>query len=430
MVDDYGQAPTLLDVPPAAEPDPTEDRQDSSRCRNFRMDERLTCANKMRLLEAALAYMSDGVYILDEDLRFALCNDRYKELLRMPAALVAPGCPVEPAVRYLARRGDFGKIDFESFVTQRMQTFVDRTAFCLELRTPEGRYIEFRQNPIHGGGLVVTCRDVTDRRSAEVAMRTTHQKMVEALNYAQMIQNNALPKKHQLDVRIPDHFMLWQPRDVVSGDFFFFHDEGHQFLLGLADCTGHGVPGGFMTMTANVVLSQLVSEMGPENPASLLMIGNRLLRAQLHQGITEKGGIDNGLDLGLVHCNIKSRKLTFAGARIGLIHAGRHGTVELRGQRQSLGYRRSDLSATFTNHEIEVAPGDAFYLTTDGLLDQSGGSAGMPFGRRRLLDFIEWARSRPMAEQCTALEHQLGIWQGEFPQRDDITVIGFRLDRE
>jgi serine phosphatase RsbU (regulator of sigma subunit) len=401
-----------------------------ARCQTLTTSQQLRCSEKVRLMEAALAYMSDGVYILDEQLRFALSNDRYRELLRMPAALVGPGCPVEPAVRYLARRGDYGPGEQEDVVRQRMQAYVERVAYCLELRTPEGRYIEFRQNPIHGGGIVVTCRDVTDRRSAEVAMRAAHTKMVEGLNYAQMIQNNVLPKARQLEARIPDHFVMWRPRDVVSGDFFFFHDEGKQFLLGLADCTGHGVPGAFMTMTAHVVLSQLVSEMGPEDPAGLLMIGNRLLRAQLHQGPSDKGGVDNGLDLGLVYCDLDERKLVFAGARIGLIHAGRHGAVELRGQRQSLGYRRSDLQATFTNHVIEVESGDAFYMTSDGLLDQAGGSAGMPFGRRRLQDFVEWGYRRSMAEQGKALEERLALWQGDNPQRDDITVIGFRLDRD
>lgn len=427
MGDEDGRIMTGLETSPGFEFD--QQRADG-RCSGLDLDQRLRCAERSRLMEAALAYMSDGVYILDESLRFALCNDRYKTLLRMPAGLVAAGCPVEPVVRYLVRRGDYGKVDMESFVRHRMQAYIDRAAFCLELRTPEGRYIEFRQNPIHGGGLVVTCRDVTDRRSAEVAMRAAHQKMMEGLAYAQMIQNNVLPKHSQLAARIPAHFVLWQPRDVVSGDFFFFHDEGRQFLLGVADCTGHGVPGAFMTMTAHVVLSQLVSEVGPEDPASLLMIANRLLRAQLHQGQDEKGGVDNGLDLGLVFCDVKKRKLVYAGARIGLVHAGRHGTVELRGQRQSLGYRRSDLSATFVNHEIDVGPGDAFYLTTDGLLDQVGGAAGMPFGRRRLLDFVEWSRGRPMTEQVKALEHQLGIWQGDFPQRDDITVVGFRLEHD
>lgn len=406
------------------------ERPDASRCRDFRAEERQRCADKLHLLEAAVTYMSDGVYILDRHLRFALCNDRYKELLRMPAGLVAPGSPVEPAVRYLARRGDYGKVDVDAYVEQRLQCYRDHVALCLELRTPEGRFLEFRQNPISGGGLVVTCRDVTDRRRAENATKAAHQQMIEALNYAKMIQDNTLPKPQQLAARLPDHFVLWRPRDVVSGDFYFFHDEGRQVLLGLADCTGHGVPGGFMTMTANVVLSQLVSEMGPEDPAALLMIGNRLLRAQLHQGVVERTAIDNGLDLGLVHCDMASGRLTFAGARIGMIHAGRQGAVELRGQRQSLGYRRSDLHATFTNHHITLEPGDAVYLTTDGLLDQVGGPAGMPFGRRRLLDFVDWARGRPMAEQGEALERQLAVWQGDFPQRDDITVIGFRLDRK
>lgn len=406
------------------------ERPEAGRCRDFRVDERQRCADKLRLLEAAVTYMSDGVYILDRHLHFAMCNDRYKELLRMPAALVAPGSPVEPAVRYLARRGDYGKVDVDTYVEQRLQSYRDHVALCLELRTPEGRFLEFRQNPISGGGLVVTCRDVTDRRRAEIATKAAHEQMVEALNYAKMIQDSALPKPQQIAARAPDHFVLWRPRDVVSGDFYFFHDEGRQFLWGLADCTGHGVPGGFMTMTANVVLSQLVSEMGPEDPAALLMIGNRLLRAQLHQGVVERGGIDNGLDLGIVHCDMASGQLTFAGARIGIIHAGRQGTVELRGQRQSLGYRRSDLNATFTNHQITLEPGDAVYMTTDGLLDQVGGPAGMPFGRRRLLEFVDWARGRPMAEQGEALARQLSIWQGEFSQRDDISVIGFRLDRQ
>jgi len=283
-------------------------------------------------------------------------------------------------------------------------------------------------------------RDHAERLEQRVAERTqeldqahrqlaaAHQQVLDSIQYAQLIQQAILPQPELLARALGEHFVIWRPRDLVGGDFYYCRADEQGCLLVVADCTGHGVPGALMTMAVHAVLNHITSTLGNDDPAGVLQALNQQLRATLRQD--EMGeGFENGLDAAVCYWTWAGSALVFAGARLDLFYRDADGAVTVaRGDGRSLGYRRADRVETFTPHPVARAPGRVFYLTTDGLLDQSGGPKGYGFGRRRWQDFLQQCREPALAAQQAALEQTLAAWQEGQPQRDDITVLGFRLD--
>nr|WP_211108848.1 SpoIIE family protein phosphatase [Azospirillum baldaniorum] len=280
-----------------------------------------------------------------------------------------------------------------------------------------------------------TVQDYTQTLEFRVQERTEaladiNRRIMDSINYAQLIQSSILPKPEVLDSGLAQHFVLWRPRDVVSGDFYYYREVEDGFLIGVADCTGHGVPGAFMTMTASAVLNNVVDGMGAADPAALLATVDDKVRAALHQdgdAASWEGGFDNGLDLALCYVQPAQRRLVYAGARLPLAVAGPDGLTEIRADRRSLGYRASGPAPAFTNHSLELQPGQTFYICTDGLTDQCGGERGRSFGKRRLHGVVEECSALPLDRQKECIEASLSGFQGDRPQRDDITMIGFRV---
>ncbi|MCX7781772.1 MAG: SpoIIE family protein phosphatase [Negativicutes bacterium] len=260
-------------------------------------------------------------------------------------------------------------------------------------------------------------------RTQELA--ATNQKIMDSINYAKRIQEAVLPAHSELSRVFKDYFVIWQPRDTVGGDFYWLRQNGAQCLLAVADCTGHGAPGAFMTMALNSILNYTVSDMPWNDPAAILKRLNREMKETIHRKMTDEF-TDDGMDIGV--CYIEdSHKLVFSGAKLSLVkYSG--GTCELiRGDRKSIGYKRSQTDAEFTNYEVVVNDGDVFYLTTDGYLDQNGGERDFSFGRTRFLNIAATHGHLPLATQREIFENSLAQYMAGVHQRDDITVFGFRL---
>ncbi|MDQ2105561.1 SpoIIE family protein phosphatase [Azospirillum isscasi] len=281
-----------------------------------------------------------------------------------------------------------------------------------------------------------TVQDYTQTLESRVQERTEaladiNRRIMDSINYAQLIQSSILPKPEVMEGGLAEHFVLWRPRDVVSGDFYYYREVEDGFLIGVADCTGHGVPGAFMTMTASAVLNNVVDSMGAADPAALLAMVDGKVRAALHQdgdAASWEGGFDNGLDLALCHVQPAQGRLVYAGARLPLTVAGAEGGLtEIRADRRSLGYRSAGPTPDFTNHSLELRSGQTFYICTDGLTDQCGGERGRSFGKRRLHGVVEECSALPLDRQKERIESSLSGFQGDRPQRDDITMVGFRV---
>ena len=253
--------------------------------------------------------------------------------------------------------------------------------------------------------------------------------VMESIQYAQTIQQASLSTQEQLRELAPESFTLWQPKDVISGDMIWSAAVEDGFVLAVVDCTGHGVPGGIMTMAAVSALDRVVSLHGVREPQRVLQGVSRVVQGLLANQAPEEFSED-GLDMGLCVYSRTQSTLYFTGSRLGLLYDDGDGLRELKGDRQSLGYPSSDPDYPFQTHAIAIHGRLQIYLTTDGLVDQIGEETGLPLGKRRLRTFLQQMGEADPNEQKQALQAMLSSFQGGEEQRDDITVVGLRLTAE
>jgi len=248
----------------------------------------------------------------------------------------------------------------------------------------------------------------------------------DSIEYASHIQRSLLPRQAFLAEDLREHFVIWQPRDVVGGDLYWYRRCNKGFILVLADCTGHGVPGGFMTMLSSGALDRALREQPDGDPARLLALMNHSIRLSLGQDHGE-GESDDGLQLGICRVEYDLGKLVFAGARFSLFRANGGAIEEIKGDRTGIGYRHVADDYAFRNRMIVGEEGDTFYMLSDGLIDQIGGTRRRAFGKRRLTRLLAAIHAEPLAGQKTRIEDAFAEFQGDEARRDDVTVIGFRI---
>lgn len=253
-----------------------------------------------------------------------------------------------------------------------------------------------------------------------------NQKIMESLQYAKVIQRSLFPNQAQLKTYLPESFFLWMPRDVVGGDIFYTECLGDRVIVVVMDCTGHGVPGAFMTMIATSGLKRILQEDGEQKPAEILRRLNELVKTSLQQD-TDYALSDDGLDAAICLISPKEQILHFASARLPLFVVQNNHVRQLKGDRQSLGYKRSRLNFQFTEQTIKIAPDMAFYLVTDGFMDQLGGKMNRRFGSGRFKKLLSEYHQKPYDQQQALFLQAFQEYKGERETQDDVTVVGFRL---
>lgn len=261
-------------------------------------------------------------------------------------------------------------------------------------------------------------------QQANDEMRLAHKKINDSIDYASLIQHAILPKRELVQALGDRHMVLWQPRDVVGGDFYVYRAAAEGCLLGVVDCAGHGVPGALMTMLAHAAIDQAITDIGLTDPAAILARTDRIVRSTLRDG-QSRHALATNMDVGLVYLDFERRDVTFAGAKIALYYSDGETLEELPAARRAIGDRRA---GEYANARIALQPGRTFYLTTDGFLDQAGGEQGYGFGNRRFAEMILRHARLPLDGQREAFSATLAEYQGDFPQRDDITLLCFRFD--
>lgn len=259
---------------------------------------------------------------------------------------------------------------------------------------------------------------------AHAQMVSAHRQLEASIQYASIIQQAILPDD-ALDQHLRHRYgVLWKPRDVVGGDFYVFRATERGYLLGIVDCAGHGVPGALMTMLARAIIDHALARESADDPAALLGEIDRQTRALLPREQLP-AAIATSMDIGLAWVDPAAGTLTYAGAKIDL-HASDGQRLEtLAGHRRALGHRRP---ARYENQEAPLRPGWSYTLCSDGFLDQAGGSDGFGFGNRRFQALLLAQAGRPLEAQMAAYEAALRAHQGDLPQRDDITLLAFRLE--
>jgi len=271
-------------------------------------------------------------------------------------------------------------------------------------------------------------RKVTDRtmevmRQKEVIV-TKNKEIIDNLQYAKRIQSAILPDPELIRKVFREFFVLYLPRDIVSGDFYSFIHRDDQALLAAADCTGHGVSGAFMSMIGSSLFHQLVNERSMTNPAQILEQLNKEIIRSLRQRSSES---NDGMDIAICHFDLKQRMLTYAGANrpMWLIRKGE--LIAYKADKFPIGGLQFSQQEKFILHQIALKDGDTIYLTTDGFADQFGGPKGKKMLTRKFREALLSVQHLDMAAQEKFLHRFFNEWKGNEDQVDDVLVMGLRI---
>lgn len=271
-------------------------------------------------------------------------------------------------------------------------------------------------------------KEHVDRMKREIESR--HRAVTDSILYARRIQNALLPHAEQLREALPEHGLLWRPRDIVSGDFFWVKTLGDRVVVMVADCTGHGVPGAFMSMLGMAFLNEIVHQDADLDPALLMEALREKVKTSLRQAGRE-GDSQDGMDAVLCVWDRAAGQLHFSGAKNPLFHL-RDGTLQVyKGSPNPVGYYPRE--KPFRSQTLEVNPGDTFYAFSDGFIDQFGGPEGKRYRSPRFRELIgnSAAANPDMNAQAAAWDASLQQWMGEdYEQLDDILVLGFRVPED
>lgn len=249
--------------------------------------------------------------------------------------------------------------------------------------------------------------------------------ITDSIRYASRIQRAILPSDEILLQSLPEHFVLYLPRDIVSGDFFWLSQHGGKIVIVAADCTGHGVPGAFMSMLGVSFLYEIVNKEGILQPAAIL----NFLRERVKSTLSQTGKKDeakDGMDISLCVFDPNEMKLEWAGAYNPLYIIRKGELMEFKADKMPIAIHMND-HLSFTNNEIPVQKGDTFYISSDGYADQFGGADGRKFMSKKYKEMILQIWDKPMNEQKEIIHKAHLDWKGTHEQVDDILVFGVRV---
>lgn len=249
-----------------------------------------------------------------------------------------------------------------------------------------------------------------------------------SIQYAQIIQRAVFPKLEKLDAYFNEHFVLFRPKDIVSGDFYYTKLKGKNLFVAAADCTGHGVPGAFMSVLGISLLNEIIAKGILINPNEILNELRIRVKKSLHQE-GQKDQPQDGMDIALCVIDIEKTVIQFAGAHCPLyiLRKNQEGIelIEIKADAMPIGVHPKDYNS-FTNHEVELQNGDMIYLFTDGYVSQTGGENFELFKRRRFQEILIKVQEKDLKDQREILEQTLIDWQSNYEQVDDILIIGMK----
>ena len=281
-------------------------------------------------------------------------------------------------------------------------------------------------------GIIGIVLDITERKNAEQEMKfqkesieKAHKNITDSINYAKTIQNSLLPNKNIIDTYFDNYFIFFKPKDKVSGDFYYVNKIDNYLIFAVADCTGHGVPGAFITMLGITYLHEIVSLNEINNPGQALdSLRERFKKTFRHFGSENQ----NGLDIALCAINTETNILHYAGAYNPLIIIRNNELIEYKATRNPIGTYPKEKD--FKTNEIKLQKNDMIYIFSDGFQDQFGGEHNKKYTNKRFKELIISMYHFSMKKQNEILEHELKKWKGKSEQIDDITIFGLIYNTE
>jgi len=258
-----------------------------------------------------------------------------------------------------------------------------------------------------------------------------HKHTIDSVNYARRIQTAILPSMQEISLALPDSFVIMRPKDIVSGDFYWFSEKGGKVIIAAVDCTGHGVPGAFMSMIGNTLLNEIVNEKGVVEPGAILNSMDHAVKEALKQN---KEGSDSrdGMDVAICVLDKNRQTLEYAGANrpfyfFAKAETGGASLTEYKPNKFAIGGFDADQKKKFTTQIVPLHPGDTFYIFTDGYADQFGGKNGKKLMTTRFKEILTAQQKFDMQDQKNYLDRFIEEWMGKHEQVDDVLVIGVRV---
>jgi len=270
--------------------------------------------------------------------------------------------------------------------------------------------------------LIMILRINKERKKALLEVKEKNKSILDSLNYSKNIQQAMLPGKNSFDIKFKDYFILFQPKDIVSGDFYWMEEIDGKVFLSVADCTGHGVPGAMLSMICSKALTKVVKELKIYSPAKIL--DQTVLELEEYFSKSDKT-IYDGMDLSLVCLDYNNNILTYSGANNPLYYIENKKLKIIKADRQPIGLYNE--RKPYSQTELKISNINSIYLFSDGYADQFGGPNNKKFSKKRFRELLESLNSNTLNYQGYIIEKEINIWKGKKEQIDDITVIGVKF---
>jgi len=277
--------------------------------------------------------------------------------------------------------------------------------------------------------LVSSFLDISPILQQQKLIEQQNKEMLESIRYAKLIQKAIFPTKEQLDAILTESFVLLKPKHIVSGDFYWIKEHRNKIFIAACDCTGHGVPGAFLSIIGNNLLSKCITDYGQTNPADILNQLNNEFQNANKKLIDSSYEIKDGMDIAL--CVIDKSKMTmeYAGAYNPIYQVKNGVLTKLETDKIPIHLFSKNTNKAFTSYQIKIESGDSYYLFSDGYADQFGGEDGKKFNYRNFQELILSIQNLTMAEQRKVFNQTIEDWKikSDEEQTDDILIVGFRV---
>ena len=320
---------------------------------------------------------------------------------------------------------------------QRLLTYAFVVGFLLLLALLVVIYMSYKRKVRSNRLLAQQKQEIENQRDEIEAQRNTatqqrdqiarqNRIITESIEYASRIQSAVLPQEKTIQQIFSDYFIFYRPKNIVSGDFYWIDKIDSKIVIVAADCTGHGVPGAFMSMLGVAYLNEIINQNRILDPGKILNQLRKNLIEALHQSIKKRGSRD-GMDLSLAIIDTQSQELYYSGAYNPMYIIRDDELIDMKANRMPIGVHAVYQNTPFSVKKEKLYPNDKLYFFSDGFYDQFGGDNGTKFGRKKFKQVLLGFNNHPMEEQKQALDRTLENWMNSSGQIDDIMVLGFRI---
>lgn len=274
---------------------------------------------------------------------------------------------------------------------------------------------------------VYVYRDYQRKKNINVQLAEYNREIMDSIGYAKRIQEAILPPEHFIREHLPNHFILYKPKDIVAGDFYWMEKQDDCIIIAAADCTGHGVPGALVSVICYNALNRAVREFDLRDPGRILDKVRELVVETFQSNFGEESEIKDGMDIAMCRLNLKTREMEYAGANnpLWILRDGEQDMEILKANRQPIG--RIDNPEPFTTQRTKLKEGDLIYLFTDGFADQFGGNKGKKMRYKPFRDILANLSKESLENQLEKMDKIFEDWRGDLEQLDDVCVIGVRV---